>query len=162
MANKKIKEMSSTGGGAAPGTGATAIPGTGEGMATKYAFGKANLSSYKKKKKSSLKEDDTETGPKPYGSYSDAIKNTAKEFFGLTIAKCFENPEILDELYNKMEDICTVLSKAASKYETTDIEKFKKFDNAAMSIVHMQNILSDLKNTFKKAKKTQFNTYHTK
>jgi len=33
-----LKEMSATGGGAAPGTGATAIPGTGEGMATKYAF----------------------------------------------------------------------------------------------------------------------------
>jgi hypothetical protein len=162
MANKKIKEMSSTGGGAAPGTGATAIPGTGEGMATKYAFGKANLPSSKKKKKSSLKEEEVESGTKPYGKYSDTIKDASREFFALTISKCFENPEILDDLYNKMEDICNVLTKAANKYETTDMEKFKKLDNAAMSIVNMQNILSDLKNTFKKAKKTQFNTYHTK
>lgn len=36
--NKKISEMSGTGGGAAPGTGATANYGSGEGMASKYAF----------------------------------------------------------------------------------------------------------------------------
>lgn len=35
-----IKELSATGGGAAPGTGASFTPGSGEGVATKYAFAK--------------------------------------------------------------------------------------------------------------------------
>jgi hypothetical protein len=46
----KIRELSATGGGAAPGTGATANVGDGEGMAGKYAFGGAGGTKAKRKK----------------------------------------------------------------------------------------------------------------
>lgn len=46
----KVKEISATGGGAAPGTGATANPGEGEGMATMYGFGGAGGTKAKRKK----------------------------------------------------------------------------------------------------------------
>ena len=46
----KIRELSATGGGAAPGTGATANVGDGEGMASKYAFGGAGGTKAKRKK----------------------------------------------------------------------------------------------------------------
>jgi hypothetical protein len=50
LKNDEVSEMSSTGGGAAPGTGATAVTGGGEGMATKYAFSGAGGTEAKRKK----------------------------------------------------------------------------------------------------------------
>jgi len=48
--NKKVKEMSSTGGGAPAADQGHANPGEGEGMATKYAFGGAGGTKAKRKK----------------------------------------------------------------------------------------------------------------
>ena len=59
MKKKRVKEMSTTGGGAAPGTGAHAVTGDGEGMATKYAFGGAGADPKKKRKKIKTMKEDT-------------------------------------------------------------------------------------------------------
>ena len=56
---KRVKEMSTTGGGAAPGTGAHAETGDGEGMATKFAFGGAGADPKKKRKKIKTVAEDT-------------------------------------------------------------------------------------------------------
>ncbi len=47
---KKVKEMSSTGGGAPAADQGTTTPGEGEGMATKYAFDGAGGTKAKRKK----------------------------------------------------------------------------------------------------------------
>lgn len=84
---KAISEMSSTGGGAAPGEGAGVTPGEGEGVATKYAFGGAGRT--KAKVKSSIINTKKAKNIKSE-NYSD-LKNDAKMIFLETVRGYLSN-----------------------------------------------------------------------
>jgi hypothetical protein len=160
MTNKKMKEMSSTGGGAAPGTGATAIPGTGEGMATKYAFGKANLP--KSKKKKSLKEETPvveplSTGKDPLSIANRALQIIKNRFLGMNFEECVKEPKKLDALYDDIENSHKILMKVAYKYEYTDEKLYEKIESVASDMIAIQNIVSDLVSTFRKNRTSLFN-----